>query len=693
MKSGRLGLILAAALAWGSWGCAGPGNNVRAIRAYAHEDASLKVSIDRIEDLGRTLELVDRILSDTSYTPGDFWTRRLPLSNSQAVEIKDYLKTRYPYNQGEYEVPILKVYRVHIENVMSEYAPPPEKGMYPSLLDAVAALSPRGQAIRNNWTLYKDATAQLGDAAEAEERIKDEIAAIKSEDGRRARDPEFAAARLKVAEARKKVEDSQAMLSRDAQNLAADAKLDTAQKQQIARDAVAVLSVVLRVEMEALALIPVVAIQTVRAIPTAPKDMLNKPHLKILKQVWQLPMYLGGLSERFRRQIAALEVMTTVMAKATQQSLGDTPGFALSESIVDQIVGITLDSFRVDLKAGGEAFIFSSIGTADRSSSDDGKVKYDYRGRRYKLDYRIEPIVLANGRLDITLDWIRMPGVANLGFGYSTDRVYRSGGSIESNSLVKQLGIDGPASDVLDAALGVLGVKSSVRIASWTAGELRQVEATNVSNAVAVAPLQLKQTQIDLGYDVAFLIEDARTKAILEELVLGGRYLEYTLPRIVYELPNVSTDPSIKDYQFFPFGRETPPQPVRSRYFMAGFTARLGQGEAPRFSPFLDIGFYGGGGPTKFYFLQDPSRPDDETNRDEVREAAFAFSGQGALGLRWRLLPRGSRLRLDLRALYGANVIYTKIARTGLVGGREVTTDFGALDVFHGPAIAIRGAL
>ena len=39
--------------------------------------------------------------------------------------------------------------------------------------------------------------------------------------------------------------------------------------------------------------------------------------------------------------------------------------------------------------------------------------------------------------------------VANLGFGYMTDRVYRSGGSIEQSSLVSQLGIDAPA---LDAA-------------------------------------------------------------------------------------------------------------------------------------------------------------------------------------------------------------------------------------------------
>src|SRR5262249_1753891 len=107
----------------------------------------------------------------------------------------------------------------------------------------------------------------------------------------------------------------------------------------------------------------------------------------------------------------------------------------------------------------------------------------------------------------------------------------------------------------------------------------------------------------------------------------------------------------------------------------------------------LDIGLYGGAGPTAFYFLRDGALPDTESNRDNVREAAFVFNGQAGLGLRWRLLPRGSRLRLDLRALYTANFIYSTVNRMGLVNGREVTTDFGTLDVFHGPSIAIRGSL
>ena len=114
--------------------------------------------------------------------------------------------------------------------------------------------------------------------------------------------------------------------------------------------------------------------------------------------------------------------------------------------------------------------IFSSIGQADRQGD-----AFDFRGRRFKLDYRVDPIVLASARLDVVLDWIRMPGAANLCFGYSTDRVYKSGGEVTQSSLTEQLGIDGIASDVLDAGLGLLGIRR--RYASPTSPPARCIRS------------------------------------------------------------------------------------------------------------------------------------------------------------------------------------------------------------------------
>jgi hypothetical protein len=409
-------------------------------------------------------------------------------------------------------------------------------------------------------------------------------------------------------------------------------------------------------------------------------------------------VYLIGIQEHYERTTSALTLMTAVLAKALDESVNDTPGFALRESIVDQIVGITLDSFRLDLNGSGSAFFFNSIGVGAQQSSSDGKTTFDYRGRRFKLLYKVSPIVLAAARLDVSLDWIRMPDVANLGFGYATDRVYRSGGAVGSAALSEQLGLHGAVSDVVDASLGLLGVRTSVRVATWTTGHVEQVDATNVTNVVARVPLQLSQTQVDVGYDVLWALGDARIRSYMEELVVGARYLDYSLPRIVYELHDVSTTPNEKHYAFTDsagktVGRESPPQVISSKFWLAGATGRFGEGEAPRWSPFLDIGAYFGAGPTTFYFLHDPALPDTSQNRDTMREVALGMDAHMALGLRWRLLPRAAFMRLELRALYQADGLYAKIHKLSTSSGQDNTTDFGAFDLFHGPALALRGSL
>ncbi len=680
-------LLIALVLLFALSGCGAATQNVRAYRAFMQEDPNVKVSIDRVEDLAVTLQLVDRILLGQSYTPGDHWPRRLGMTDTQFREIKAELREKYPYKALEnVEVPILKCYRLHIERTLAEYGPPPEKGKYPSLFDAVGGLSDRTKDIKKHWIAYRDASERLATATDEEDRISREISGLPLEQ-QKAREGELAAARDKVARAKGELIAATDEVNRDSENLQADAALTSGEKQQIARDAFYAISVAFRIELEALALVPIVIIQTIRGLPTAPRDLTFKPHTKIARQIWQMPSYVTGIKQSLNRQADALDRMTTSLGKALKTDVEQSPGFELTESVVDQIVGITLDSFRVDLRAGGDMLIFSSIGEADRKGD-----AYDFRGRKFKLDYRIDPIILASARLDIVLDWIRMPGAANLGFGYSTDRVYSSGGKIENSSLTQQLGITGVASDVIDAGLGLLGVRSSVRIANFTAGRVNQVQATNVSNTVASAPLQLKYTTVDLGYDLLWLWDNERVKAFMEELVVGARYYEYTLPRIVYELEDTGT--ATTGNQAFTFRRETPAQPVKTQFYMLATSARFGVGDAPRWSPYLDLGFAGGAGPTRFFFLLDPNQADTPANRDTAREIAIGLNGTGALGLRWRLLPRGSRLRLDLRAEYRGSLIYTIVTRNAQSPeGRALRTDFGQFDIFHGPQLALRGAL
>src|SRR5256885_15203158 len=89
-------------------GCGAATQNVRAYRAYMQEDPNVKVSIDRVEDVAVTLELVDRILIGTSYTPGDMWPRRLGMTDAQFRDIKADLRDKHPYKGLDNpQVPIL----------------------------------------------------------------------------------------------------------------------------------------------------------------------------------------------------------------------------------------------------------------------------------------------------------------------------------------------------------------------------------------------------------------------------------------------------------------------------------------------------------------------------------------------------------------------------------------------------------
>src|SRR6516225_3502544 len=92
---GRGVLVVGTALFLG--GCGAATQNVRAFRAYANEEPNVKVSIARVDDVSATLALVDKILTGTSYTPGDQWPRRLGMTDAQFREYKESLANKFPY--------------------------------------------------------------------------------------------------------------------------------------------------------------------------------------------------------------------------------------------------------------------------------------------------------------------------------------------------------------------------------------------------------------------------------------------------------------------------------------------------------------------------------------------------------------------------------------------------------------------
>jgi hypothetical protein len=415
-------------------------------------------------------------------------------------------------------------------------------------------------------------------------------------------------------------------------------------------------------------------------------------------------------------QIPLLEILTTALAASSRTAVEATAGFLLKESVVDQVVGVTLDSFRAQAKAGGEAFFFNAIqqDNQNRQQQGDATIRKDLTGRLRTLKYDVKPILFTAFNLNLGFDYIRMPNAAGLNLGYKTDRVFSSGGTIESGSLGQQLGLKGTASDVLDLGLGILGVRSNVRIANFTTGTVTYANAQGVEligpdGKPVQAPLQIGFTQIDLGYDLGFALGEKAAQAYIEELTVGARYFRYALPRILYELENIippnpdgSSSPN-KDLRYL---NETFPQTVPSIYYMGGFTARFGKGDAAALAPYGEMGIYGGAGPTTYSLRKgkavdcsNGAVPGDKqvcvdnfsAERTNENETAWGINASLALGLRIRLAKPGRRFRLNGEVVYRAELIYANATASNSDTGKERQIDFGTADLFHGPRFNLVG--
>ncbi|MEZ4230923.1 MAG: hypothetical protein R3B89_17245 [Polyangiaceae bacterium] len=763
-RRGVLLLGLGAAMALG---CS-PTQNVRALRAYAYEDPNLPVAIDRVKDLYATLELVDRLLLETPYTPGDPWIQKLPLSDREAARIREQIRGKEPYTSRQYEVPILKIYRIHLERVLAEVprsrasdpggpdtdkdtdaetshvpqnvaprqliatpgesvkpadidldddsdapteprhsggeadrddgpksVPRSASGRYPNLFKALAALDPQLASLEAKWATYAKrqrivlvARAQL---AEVERQYPPAPFFLPQADH-----PAVQNARASLAAAQKQADATGDSLKTSIQSLK-EQRPRGEDERAIAKDATIITSVLARIEMEALAMVPIISVQAARLVPNAPAIMTGMGEAleasadpnEVAADLTALPTRVTAIEERLSRQLAVLEPLGEALASYEKKSLDETAGFAWKESAVDQVAGITVDSLRVDVAGGAEAFFYTGVGPQEQRSNDDS-VRYDYSNRSRKLDYEVSPILLATAHLRVNFDWFQLPDAAGLDLGFATDRVFNSGGSIEKGNLGNELGAEGLTSEAINVGLAVLGVKTNVRIANFTAGEAVVRDAATDAE-LARAPFKFKLTQIDVGYDISFAMGEDAGRAYIEELVVGGRYFDYQLPRILYEFQDTDASQDRANYVII---RESPPQFVNSKYYMAGVAARFGPGETKRFAPFVDVSLYLGGGPTDYYFLNGPieTTADVESNRERASTTAIAGDFGLAVGARYRVFKTGSRLRLYINGVYRAELIGSSLTTGSGSEEDNRTIDFGGSDLFHGPEVTFSGA-
>jgi hypothetical protein len=613
---------------------------------------------EHIRQMEESLALINELISSTPYTPGATWVSELAMDEADA----DRARASAPSKACA--ASFVCLYNAHVRAVLerAKGAPPAGAAATPgsgvsSIQDALSAVHPT-----------------LGDDSKVETQLVDELRLVDAEYREIVRDadpdPEaIERSEQKLAELQSKLAALRAR--RASASPVVDAKNPT--NAVVLRDAVTITSVALRLAREASSLATVVAMEaTALASSKRPRILEGAPDTAEL--VAEMPGQARRIYDNLQSTAGQLHELASTLASFEGTAIEDGPGFRLQEGLVDDIVGVGLDSLHFDLQAGGDALFYEALATQELSESNG--TTYDYTGRQTRLEYDVEPIVLASAKLSVSLDWPRWADVAKLDLGFSTNRVYKSGGELTESSLARELGANEALSEALEAGLAIANVNASVRIATFTHGTARELLVDDDSE-IARAPLTFEMKQIELGYDLA-----PYGDPVLRQLSVGFRYFDYQLPRIVYELVNATPG---EDTAAYVFSRESPPQAIRTQLFMLSFSARGDFRVNAHFVPFVKVDLAGGYGPTRYYFLIDDFALNEESNRQYLEKSGLGFAGGGALGVRWQMGGPDAVINGYLDAYWHGVAISQQLNGND---AEETIVDVGAMDLFHGPTAA-----
>lgn len=610
----------------GLWlgGCASAQSNVRALRMYQHEQPTPALLEQHINEMDATLQLIDEILNRTPYQPGASWVSQLPLDGEKAEQARSLIK------DAETRASFVAVYATHVREVLKQPALPAVPGL------------PSTPALPSTPELPQAPTLSRFDS------LSQALAAARPD-----------APRPPVAPGQPALPPLPPEL----------AQLAATQQGRIVEDALVTTSVAIRLTAEAMALATVIVLESASlAGPRSSQWLTGAPDAAHLAAA--LPDRARSIYGRLESNLSGLRRLFDQLSQQ-RVNLADTAAFAFKSGLVDDVVGVALDSVHLDLEAGGNALFYAAIADDEKSTNREGS--FDYTGRLTRLEYETEPIVLASANLKLKVDWPNWAEALGVNLGYATSRVYKSGGDIETGSFANELGVKNRFSDALDAALGIAGVKAGVRIAHFTQGTVRDILVADDSE-LANAPFTFDLKQVDLSYD--FL---PKRGGALQSFAMGFRYFDYTLPRILYELVNSTPDAEEAAYVY---SRETPPQRMRTRFYMGTLTARFERPITPHLTPYLSLDLGVGYGPTEYYFLKDLEQVDEEQNREHTKSYSLGVATYGMLGIRWFVANPESRLNVFLDVNYHLQSIHS-VLNPSNDENTVVTT--GSNDLFHGP--------
>ena len=676
--------------------------NVRALRAYENEHVTPELINEHLAQIHNTLTLIDRAVNQTPYQPGDAWVKVLPLDAIKAAQTAEAI-ARNP--SAEVKPTLLKVYTSHVNDVLDRVARLAGPTLAPTVAAAASAVipsappgldeldagvplpalppvpvpvvDPRFPSILAGLSQVDPGLSNLRAALDEQKQLAMRLSKAEADlDDAKAHavpQAQLAQSSADVASIRSALAQQKAALQQQLdQKLIKDPR-----SKQIIEDAMSVTSVALRLALEAASMTTMVLLEASSlSHQSASEWVRNAP--STIQFVQDTPGKIKEIGRELEADATGLKQLVAALAKLNAIDPSDVPGFQYRDGLVDEIVGFGWDSVHLEAEAGGEAYFYNSLASKETSTSSGDT--YDYTGRTYKLVYHVDPIVLASANLSAKFDFAKLPDAMGLKFGYATNRVYKSGGDLENSGFASQLGVTGRWSDALDAALFIAGVRTKVRIARFTSGTVDLVQVAD-GTRIATSPFSFSEKEIDVDYDFV-----PRDTPLLKSATLGLGYFDYTLPRILYELDNVTPE---LDNASYVYARETPPQAVRTRLAVLGVTARVEQPATPTLNVFFSFNGSLGVGPLSYYFLKDTTLPDEESNRDHTSHLTIGAGLNGRLGFRWRFVGADARFNAHIEAAYQAQFLDSQINSSTK---KDKTINSGSTDLFHGPAAALGGS-
>jgi hypothetical protein len=652
--------------------------------------------MQRLEDMRRVLELTDAVLTDVPYRPGETWVKDLILTPERAAALRREVAASDAYRGQDLHVALVTLYREHLERIVraaASHAGPGQGGTDPaprlSLLAVAGRVGNPAARLDEAWKIARSAGQAVGDSDFMRHLL---VARALGDTRTRVSSDQIRAYRLLLVLRSDNEEFQEANERRVLEGLRLSTRTDRASPENAAvlDDALVAMSLAWRLHLEAAALPDVLGTQAARARATAPSDagdLLRRATQGAVSDPLGLPEYVEHLPARLEQRAALPKAGVEILAAWKGVEANKTAGLVFEAPSEANDGSTAIPGLRIDLNAFAEVLYFAfrrdpSQHEAKYTESSGKEIlyRYDYTGRTRVLDYQVDPVYLASVQAAGRYDRPGLPEMFGVSAGYATDRAWRGGGNLStSTSLARELGINSSVSDALDLQLNAVGIRTEVKVARFSGGKVidSRVAGAGTLAEPDYAPMQLKMTQIDIGYDIAYPAYAVTSRNYIESFIIGARFMRYALPRILYQMQDVDPAPNVLDYRFV---RESPAQNVESTYYAGGFMTRLGFGTAPAVSPYADLSIYLAEGPVSYTF-GGSGGVSGETTKDTMT-AVIAGAG---LGFRVRLTSMRSRARLQ--GIVGSHAMViaasTKASDDSPAVG-SATVGFGGNDWFWG---------